>query len=319
MTQAIQAQATDAVVPAYADDDALVAAFLAELDASARTRDSYRKAVKQYRIWLAERDMGLLSVDAAGVLEYKRGMMAQGRKPSTVNAYMAAVRAFYRWTERRRIYPNVASGIKGERISRGGAKDSLTLEQARRLLSPTGEAEGERDARDRAMVALMALRGLRTCEVARADVGDVRTVNGRAVLYVQGKGRGDKGEFVVLSEDLLDLLMAYLSHRGKPADNEPLFTGVSNHGRGSRMTTRSVSRVAKSAMAAAGIDSPRITAHSLRHTAVTFALLGGATVQEAQAMARHSNINTTLIYAHNIDRAEGRAEGAVDALVRGAA
>lgn len=68
-------------------------------------------------------------------------------------------------------------------------------------------------------------------------------------------------------------------------------------------------------MKEAGIESERITAHSLRHTAVTLALLAGATVQEAQAMARHSSINTTMIYAHNIDRLETPAEGRIEDLL----
>jgi integrase/recombinase XerC/integrase/recombinase XerD len=59
----------------------------------------------------------------------------------------------------------------------------------------------------------------------------------------------------------------------------------------------------------------RLTAHSCRHSAVTFALLGGATVQEAQALARHSDINTTLIYSHNIDRLGAAPEMKIDAVL----
>ena len=69
----------------------------------------------------------------------------------------------------------------------------------------------------------------------------------------------------------------------------------------------------KDAMAREGIKSAKLTAHSLRHTAVTFALLGGATIQETQAMARHASINTTMIYAHNLDRMAAGAEHSVDA------
>lgn len=50
--------------------------------------------------------------------------------------------------------------------------------------------------------------------------------------------------------------------------------------------------------------------------AVTYSLLGGATAQEAQAMARRANINTTLLYSHNIDRflnpAESKASACLD-------
>ena len=59
---------------------------------------------------------------------------------------------------------------------------------------------------------------------------------------------------------------------------------------------------------AAGYDSDRITAHSLRHTSVTLLLEAGATLQEAQHHARHADPATTGIYAHNIDRRKDHSE-----------
>lgn len=47
---------------------------------------------------------------------------------------------------------------------------------------------------------------------------------------------------------------------------------------------------------------------SLRHTSVTYALLGGATVEETQKMARHADISTTMVYAHHVDRIRSNAE-----------
>ena len=66
-----------------------------------------------------------------------------------------------------------------------------------------------------------------------------------------------------------------------------------------------------------GLNSDRLTAHSLRHTAITLALKGGATIQEAQALGRHANINTTLIYAHNIDRLTQAPERKIDVVLNG--
>ena len=58
----------------------------------------------------------------------------------------------------------------------------------------------------------------------------------------------------------------------------------------------------------AGYNSEKLTAHSLRHTAVTLSLLGGNTLQEVQQFARHTDISTTQIYAHNLDRAKNKCE-----------
>lgn len=288
------------------------AAFLAEQDTAPATRATYERALRRYRAWLDENELEPFEATRQTVISY-RDEVAQGHKAATVNAYLTAVRSFYGWAEARRIYPNIAQGIKGPRMNARSAKESLTKAQAERLLERPTAPLTEAQARDYALVNLMARRGLRTCEVARADVGDVRQVNGQAVLYVQGKGYSSKGDFVVLGEECLDPILAYLAQRGNVDDSAPLFAAVGNRNHGGRMTTRSISRIAKKLMGEAGIDSPRITAHSLRHTAVTFALLGGASVQDVQQMARHADISTTMIYAHNLDRMSAKAERAADA------
>lgn len=77
------------------------------------------------------------------------------------------------------------------------------------------------------------------------------------------------------------------------------------------MSTRSISGIIKARLRSAGYDSERLTAHSLRHTAVTLSLLGGNSLQEVQQFARHSNIATTQIYAHNLDRAKNKCENTI--------
>lgn len=287
-------------------------AFMAELDACERTKDTYRKALRQFAAWLDARGLEPLAIDREAVVAFKRDM-AEARSAKTANCYLTAVRRFYAWTESRRIYPNVAAGVRGCKTSRHNAREALTPEQAARLLKVRrGGLEGMRDA---AMLELMTMRGLRTVEVVRANVEDVQHVGGQPVLYVQGKGYADKGEFVVLSERIYASIFAYLFERGETDGTAPLFAAHGNRNKGGRMTTRSVSRIAKAALAEAGVTGARYTAHSLRHTAVTLALMGGASVQEAQQMARHADISTTMVYAHNLERLEAKAERAADSML----
>ena len=84
---------------------------------------------------------------------------------------------------------------------------------------------------------------------------------------------------------------------------------------GRRLKTRSLREIVKRAMRLAGFDDDRLTTHSLRHTAVTLALLGGASLQQAQSMARHANINTTLVCSHDLDRVSQAGEFAVDGML----
>ena len=296
----------------------VIAAYLAELDASEKTRGTYARALRQYAAWLEGEGLALEQTTRASVMEYKRHLEAS-KSANTTNLYLVAVRGLYTWLNAKTGYPNVAEGVRGLKKAAQVGKDALTLSQARDLLN--AEADGEQGLRDKAMVALMLRRGLRTVEVSRADVGDLRQVGGKAVLYVQGKGHTAKDDFIVLGEGAERAVSAYLKARraagGNVGEDQPLFSATGNRNRGGRMTTRAVSRIAKEAMRAQGIDSPHITAHSLRHTAVTLSLVGGATVQEAQAMARHANVATTMIYAHNLEKIEAKAEAALDVLLAG--
>lgn len=290
-------------------------AYAADLDASEKTRSTYMHALRRWAEWLEAQGVGPLEATRETVVGFKRHLQAT-RSAATTNAYLTAVRSLYAWLESIGAYPNVAAGVHGVRSSAHSSRDCLTVEQARRITAERHDGANELKAlRDHAILNLMCRRGLRTVEVARADVGDLRQECGRAVLYVQGKGHAAKDDFVVLGEDCLNPILEYLAARGRVADSEPLFAATGNRNGGGRMTTRSISRIAKSAMREQGIDSPRLTAHSLRHTAVTFALVGGATIQEAQAMARHASVETTMIYAHNLDRLRAGAESAVDSVM----
>ena len=107
---------------------------------------------------------------------------------------------------------------------------------------------------------------------------------------------------IKISPQVEKAIRAYLTARGETDEKAPLFSSTSNNNRGARLTTRSVSGIVKTRLRQAGYDSPRLTAHSLRHTAVTLSLLAGKDIAEVQQFARHANIATTMIYNHAIDK-----------------
>jgi integrase/recombinase XerC len=162
--------------------------------------------------------------------------------------------------------------------------------------------------RDYAMLSLMVTTGLRTISIIRADIGDIRTAGDDTALYYQGKGHEEKADYVKLAEPVEEAIRAYLRARGETDPKAPLFGSIANRNSGGRMTTRSISRVAKEHLIEVDLKSDRLTAHSLRHTAATLNLLNGGTVEETQQLLGHSNINTTLIYSHALERAKNNSE-----------
>lgn len=289
----------------------IINAYIGSLDVKPRSKETYRKATKHFIEWLEANN--ITEPQRADVLTYKAALL-KNYTACTVSSYMTAVKSLYTWLESEKISPNIANGIKGAKHQQGFRKDALSAEQANNVLSTMGKETLE-ELRDFAIVNLLTRTALRTIEVERANIEDIRSEAGEALLYIQGKGRDSKDAFVVLTENSLRPIRKYLKARGEAKGNEPLFISLSDRNHGGRLTTRSISRIAKSSLVDAGYDSSRLTAHSFRHTAVTLSLLGGASLQDAQQLARHSNINTTLIYAHNIDRINKAAERNVDALL----
>ncbi len=157
--------------------------------------------------------------------------------------------------------------------------------------------------------------GLCAIELERANIEDIRNKGAHTVLYVRGKGRGRKDDFVVLTDAAVRLIYAYLSMPRSGAEKRRFSPSCRTRLWGQRLKTRSLREIVKRAMRRAGFDDDRLTTHGLRHTAVTLALLGGATLQQAQSMARHTNSNTTLVYSHNLDRVSQAGEFAVDRML----
>jgi len=293
--------------------EALVDRFLAEQDVASSSKATYRRQLRKFVSWLQEtgRAGRLATLDRQDILSYRDSLQAQGLSSYSVSGYMTAVRRLYEWLEARKLYPNIAKEIKGAKKAKGFRKDCLTPSQLREALDSM-DKESLEGLRDFAIFNLLARTGLRTIEISRARIEHLRQESGEAVLWIQGKGRDEADEFVLLTDEALRPLRQYLSVRakvmGQPADEEPLFSSCSNRNSGEPLTTRSISRIAKDAMRQAGIDDKRLTAHSLRHTAITLAIKGGASLQQAQAMARHSDPRTTMIYFHNLDRIAQGAE-----------
>ena len=136
----------------------------------------------------------------------------------------------------------------------------------------------------------------------RANVGDLVTRGEKIFLQVQGKGRDDKAECVEVPAPVMNLINMYLADRAGVVDDAPLFASVSHRNFGGRLTTTSISRIIKETLRNNGINSSRITAHSLRHTCANTMILNGVDLRRVQEVLRHKNITVTQRYLHELDR-----------------
>lgn len=291
----------------------LLEPFLHAQDIRPSSQQTYRRSLEQFLRWLKQES--LQEPTRQDLLTYKRHLQTRGLSALTIASYLVAIRRFFAWTQNQNHYPNIADGLKGIRRPNGFRKDPLTADQAQGLLRHVDQStlQGKRDF---ALLNLLVRTGLRTIEAVRANVGDLEPRGREVLLWVQGKGRDGKDEFVLLTEETHRPLVEYLSARGPLKATDPLFVSASHRNANQRLTTRSVSRIVRGYLHQQGLANHRVTAHSLRHTAITLALVGGATLQEAQALGRHASVETALLYAHNLDRLARAPERVIDQVLR---
>jgi integrase/recombinase XerC len=289
--------------------EALRASWLKYIDVRPTTARNYDNAIKYFIEWTAREE--ITTPTREDVVRYRDELLKE-KSAGTAQAYIMALKIFFSWVEDMGAGANIARRIKTPSPNRNQHKKGyLTEEQAAHLI---GSIKGEnlKDLRDRAIIMLMLTTGVRDIEVSRATLKDMKTVAGKPVLYVHGKGKDDASDFVKLTRQTRDAIESYLEARGDLEEEAPLFASTSNNNTGGQMTTRAISGTINARLKAAGLYSATITAHSLRHTAATIALRNGAELIEVKQLLRHANVNTTLIYVHELEREKNKSEEIIE-------
>ena len=290
--------------------EVLIDSFIQAQDVKHSSKLLYRRTLKQFLNWVDARGYLLSELSRVEILQYKEDLLSLGMSSLTVGSYITSVRRFYEWTEANKYYPNVAKGIKTPKRKQQFKKQPLIPAQATALLS----YYESRALRDYAIINLLLRTGLRTIEVIRANVEDIVFKGSQRVLLVQGKGRDERDNFVLLTEKTYQPIAEYLATRKKLNSSDPLFISTSNNSKGERLSTRSISYLAKEGLKAIGLDERSFTAHSLRHTTAVNILRGGGSLEQAQMTLRHSNPATTQIYTATLNE-ERRLQNSGEALI----
>ena len=286
-----------------------------------------------YRQWLSG-EHEAIQLDPATGWRYRQdpagNVIKTTCRPNTINLYLRSVKQFFAWTAAAGIYPNIAENVHAPKVDRTRhKKDALTPAQvlkieknilAQAAAKTAAQADKEKDPAGRAqradeqgkrlfaMYVLAVNAGLRTIEISRANIRDIETKDGSAVIYIWGKGRSEPDQRIPLAPEVLQAIREYLDARtDNPTDAAPLFVATGNRSGGQRLTPETISKQLKAAMRAAGFDSERITAHSLRHSAGSAAQSITGDIYETQKFMRHTDPKTTEIYIHDGEREQEKA------------
>jgi site-specific recombinase XerD len=232
------------------------------------------------------------------------GQLGAGAAAASVRRRLSALSSFYRYCAAAGV---LAGGLPTDGVARPAvdpdytATAALDRGQARALVAAADADTGPQALRTRAVVRLLLHNALRVDEACSADLADLTEDRGHRVLTVLGKG--NRKAKIPLTPGTYEALDAYLADRVARAglDGFRCLTGplLATDAGGRLRQSHSWDLVRRLAEAAGIPGWKQISPHSLRHSAITFALDAGIPLRDVQDYARHRDPRTTRRYDHS--------------------
>ncbi len=265
------------------------------------TQRTYKALLDKFLSWAEKR--GLKSWkevqfdDLTAFLQFERERAIEGepcRKLSPESLYLeiAALKAFYKFTEQEKILPvNVAENLSLPRRWQRLPK-SLSDAEIDQLLRPEPEPDPGALC-DQAVLELAYGSGLRLAELRTIRLEQLHLEAG----FVQVIGKGNKERVIPLGQMAVGALQQYLTH-GRPRLVKAKSPGtVFLTRRGTPFAHTTLWLRIKQRAGRAGIQR-NVTPHTLRHSFATHLLEHGADLRVIQELLGHANISTTEVYTH---------------------
>lgn len=146
-----------------------------------------------------------------------------------------------------------------------------------------------RTSRDLAIVGLMVLHGLRSCEVLALNREDV--LYAESQIRVQGKGK--RIRVLPLARESVELLDHYLCLERPPHCGQALFVCLKGSARGNRMTPAGLRSLFRHHRLTTGVT--HANPHRFRHTFASDMIRAGISLPALMQLMGHAQIQTTLV------------------------
>jgi integrase/recombinase XerD len=205
-------------------------------------------------------------------------------KPATQNRALTAVKSLLSFAQQAGYLPfNVGAAVKLVPHPDDLAQRILDESEVAKLI------EGAKQGRDRVLLKLLYVSGIRVSEVCGLKWCDAmpRAEGGQITVF----GKGGKTRAILLKPKSWQQVMAI---RGNAGPVDPLF--ASRKG-GGRLDESQVRRIVYAAAKKAGLER-KISPHWMRHAHASHALDRSAPIHLVQATLGHASVSTTGRYLH---------------------
>ena len=260
------------------------------------------------RAYLADLESLLLHINQLGVSEFAQlelnhirswlaNLSTKGAARSSITRRVVSIRAFTYWGARSGwLSRDIGKDLIAPKPERS-LPDVLDIESAalaiKALEVRAQEEESASSLRDLALVEVLYGSGIRISELVGLDLGDIDRQ--RSTIKVMGKG--SKERIVPIGQPALTAVDNWINNARAELVSEASGSALFIGSRGKRIDQRVARSVVYQAMEAIGSDK-KLGPHTLRHSAATHLLEGGADLRTVQEILGHSSLATTQIYTH---------------------
>lgn len=250
------------------------------------TLAAYRRDLDQYLEFLARKTPEPSDLD-----RFVKHLHFRGLAATSVARKLAAVRGLHRFL----VNEGRASEDPTRLLAQPRPPDpfpkALTVEQAIAVVeAPNPATRGGR--RDRALLEFLYATGARVSEATDLNLADLDLEEKTALLT----GKGNKQRLVPIGSKAVEAITAWLPDRLTLSQANEHADAVFLNMRGRRISRQSVFRIIRQHAAHVGLDPSSVSPHTLRHSAATHMVEGGADLRSVQVMLGHARITTTQVY-----------------------
>lgn len=257
---------------------------------------SYSGSLKAFELYYKslEEELSWTTVTSDVVRSWMVSLLDDGLSPSGVCPKLSAVKSFYRFLLKRGLVAtdpahSVSAPKKGKPLPYFVRETDMN-----RLLDDLEFPDSFEGKRDKAMVSMLYLTGMRAAELLALDLADVDLYN--AVASVVGKR--NKQRLIPLLPELVREIENYLPAREQVLENKPETPALFVEARtGRRIGYPKLRAVVRETLANVTLQSKR-SPHVLRHSFATSMLNNSADLQSVKELLGHESLKTTAIYTH---------------------
>ncbi len=273
---------------------------------SPNTQRAYARAFRNFQDWADIRELHEMeNFDPLRMLEYKNFLKSSEKKPATINQTMSALRKVCKVLNEfgyLKQNPFKASIIRAEKIDSAASKGALQVSQlnamieANEIMLYDGRITKLLRFRNGLVLKFLYLTAARRGEAADLFWDDI-VQDGSFKVAILRHTKSGKEQRIKLRKELYDELQEWREMlQGKNIATRYVFPSLGFRTIGEKMSGKGINDIIVRLGKAVGLN---ISAHYLRHTAITLALELGEPLQKVQSYARHASANTTIRYFHD--------------------